>query len=361
MKPQKSTPLNSKLIRSMILTAAMLLSVVSISAKSFEDYQKSVRTARDSVDELSLYFAGEKAETGETDNEYERELVALIRENLPSSEKIEWQGISIETNNQWVTDKIDAYVREKNPAKRAEILTTVGERLDALHEKLAELENPAASERTKDEDKRKLAEILRREDYQKPEQKEESLLERWWREFTEWLESVFPHPNLPDGEPTGFRSFSYVLQIALYSLVVGVIGFLLYKFAPFFADRFAVKEKREKKERVILGERIAAGDSAENLFEEAEKLAHEGNLRAAIRKGYIAVLCDLNDKKIINLAQHKTNRDYLRDVRKRRGLYENINGLTNSYERHWYGFQPTDEEDWNEFRQEYKKVVTASH
>ncbi|MGI8642348.1 MAG: DUF4129 domain-containing protein, partial [Pyrinomonadaceae bacterium] len=135
------------------------------------------------------------------------------------------------------------------------------------------------------------------------------------------------------------------------------IGFLIYRFAPFFANRFRQRVKKEKKDRVILGERLSADETAQNLFNEAEKLALTGNLRGAIRKGYIALLCELSERKIIGLAQHKTNRDYLRDVRQRRELHESMNGLTSNFERHWYGFDKADEKDWEEFRQEYRKAV----
>ncbi len=106
-----------------------------------------------------------------------------------------------------------------------------------------------------------------------------------------------------------------------------MIGFLIYKFAPFLITKFQIREKREKRERVILGEKIAADETPDNLFSEAERMAREGDLRGAIRKGYIALLCELSDRKIIGLSKNKTNRDYLRDVRKKRELYQNMNGL----------------------------------
>ena len=110
---------------------------------------------------------------------------------------------------------------------------------------------------------------------------------------------------------------------------------------------------------MILGERLAANETSENLLDEAEKLARNGDLRGAIRKGYIALLCELSERKIINLAQNKTNRDYLRDVRKKEDLYENIRGLTLNYERHWYGFSEAEPRDWEEFRRDYKRAVSS--
>lgn len=141
--------------------------------------------------------------------------------------------------------------------------------------------------------------------------------------------------------------------------MLGFIAFLIYRFAPFFAERFRRREREEKGERVILGEKLGSDEDARTLFDEAENLARSGNLRAAIRKGYIALLCELSDRKIIGLAQHKTNRDYLRDVRKRDELYRNMHGLTSSFERHWYGFDDASETDWNEFKQTYFQAIKS--
>src|SRR5204863_1993073 len=125
------------------------------------------------------------------------------------------------------------------------------------------------------------------------------------------------------------------------------------------ASRFGSKRKEKKRDRVILGERIADDESAEDLFGEAERLAREGQLRDAIRKGYIALLCELSDRKIIGLARHKTNRDYLRDVRKRRELFENMVGLTGNFERNWYGLRPSAPADWEDFRDRYRQTISS--
>jgi hypothetical protein len=108
---------------------------------------------------------------------------------------------------------------------------------------------------------------------------------------------------------------------------------------------------------VILGETIRAETSASDLFAEAESLARSGDIRGAIRKGYVALLCDLADRKLIGLARYKTNRDYLRDVRKRAGLFERMKRATVRFERHWYGSRPARERDWEEFRDEYHKAL----
>ncbi len=333
---------------------AVVFAPSPIFAKTLAEYKENIEHLKGDI--IAILDEDWTAAEKQT---FEREFLMEATQLLPAEEKIEWQGTTVETDNRWLADKIEEYKNApKNAPKQTAILTETYERLDAIEQKIAQLENLAASSRTKDEDKQKLAEILRREEYQKPKAKEESLFQKIYRKVLEWLANILPRPSLPDSSVNGFQSFSFILQILLYALVLGLIGFLIYRFAPFFANRFRQREKKEKKERVILGKRLLADENANTLFDEAEKLAREGNLRGAIRQGYIALLCELSDRKIIGLANHKTNRDYLRDIRKRRELYENMNGLTSNFERHWYGFDAADATDWEKFRQEYKKVVS---
>lgn len=337
----------------------LLFLPVNIFAKTLAEYHTSVKSAADSTQDLIDYVDEVLEDADLKDNEYEREILAEIRKALPAAEKVEWEGSAVETGNQWLETDLKAYEEEtKDWAKRRAILTDVSERLSAIEAKIAQLETATLSNRSKDEDKRKLAEILRRTEYQKPEA-QESWFQRLQKKIRDWFNEKFPRPDIPEGAGKGLQSASFGLQILLYTVVLGFIAFLIYRFAPFFAEKFRRREKEEKGERVILGEKLSADEDAQTLFDEAEALAREGNLRGAIRKGYIALLCELSDRKIIGLAQHKTNRDYLRDVRKKQTLYQIMNGLTTSFERHWYGFETADEADWHEFKQTYQRAVSS--
>lgn len=340
----------------------VLLLSFSVFAKSLSEYRKGVETAEITVAELVSHLYDIEEGISEPDAVYERGQIEKIRNALPNSERIEWQGSIVETGNQWLNEKLDNFSTEKpDSPKREEILIEISERLASLSLKLKELEAPPVSGRAKDEEKQKLSEILKREEYQKPEEKQKSLFEQWYEKVMKWLEDKMPTPNLPTGNSNSpsLMSAASILQFVLYAVIIGIILFIIYKFAPFFITKFKKREKREKKERVILGEKIAANQDSSTIFDEAENLARQGNLRDAIRKGYIALLCELSDRKVIGLAHYKTNRDYLRDVRKKNKIYENMNGLTASYEKHWYGFESPDEEDWSEFRQKYQQTVSA--
>ncbi len=358
MKPPITQRKKFRFVKKLLAVGAfcLLFLPMCVFAKTLAEYRVEVLSAIDSTAELIDYVD----ENDSKDIEYEREILAAIRRSLPVTEKVEWEGTSVETNNQWLEANLKAFEAEsKDRAKRRLILTDISERLSAIAGKINQLENPATSDRSKDEDKRKLAEILRRAEYQKPPPQEESWFQKLWKKIRAWLDEKFPRPDIPEGASEGLQSLSFGLQMLLYAVLFGFIAFLIYRFAPFFASKFRRREKEEKGERVILGERLAANEDAQSLFSEAEELARSGNLRGAIRKGYIALLCELSDRKIIGLAQHKTNRDYLRDVRKKRELHQNMNGLTRSFERHWYGFDEAVETDWNEFKQTYRQALSS--
>jgi len=350
-------PINPVRFLKFFLIAYLLFSPESIFGKTLAEYRGNIKSAKLLAQNLLSPDVEDESFQGYL--KLERETLSQIRALIPASEKIEWHDASIETNNQWLIDKLKKFEKESpDEPKRWDILNEISERLSALEQKFDELENPSASNRTKDEDKQKLAEILRREEYKQAEEKQESFFQKLYRKLIEWLAEILPRsaPQAPSSNG-GFQSFTFILQMILFALVFGVIGFLVYRFAPFFAGRFRNKEKKEKKKRVILGERLREDETAQNLFDEAERLARTGNLRGAIRKGYIALLCELSERKIIGLSQHKTNRDYLKDVRKQNELYKNMSGLTDNYERHWYGFDSAEETDWEEFRRDYKKAI----
>lgn len=332
-----------------LLFSFFLLLFISsaVNGATLAEYRGKIENARGLADEI-ISGGVEKS----------KEKISKLRRELSTSEKVEWRGSVVETDNKWFQENLDEIEKETDTEKRELILHGIRERLSAIEQKLDELENPSASNRSKDEDKRKLSEILKREEYQKPKEKEESLFSKIMKKLSEWFSREVPEtPQMSPGVLEGFGAIGRFLQIALYVLIFAAIGFLIYKLLPFIESKLRNRQKREKKERVILGEIVAANESSENLLSEAENLAREGNLRGAIRKGYIALLCELSDRKIIGLAQHKTNRDYLRDVRKKPELHENMNDLTDSFERHWYGFEKTELEDWEEFKNGYKKAV----
>ena len=114
---------------------------------------------------------------------------------------------------------------------------------------------------------------------------------------------------MPPGQS---RSVSTLAQWVVFALALAVIAFIIWKFVPrLLRQRRQGKKRGKRGVRVVLGETLAADQTASDLLAEAEGLARAGHLRAAIRKGYIALLCELGDRKC-QLAQHKLSRSTCR-------------------------------------------------
>jgi hypothetical protein len=334
----------------------LLIFVLPGFGATLESYKSKIDSAR----RLALSLE-DSLELGEIDNSIREELISQIRREFPPSERVEWEGGTVETSNEWLLDKTKSVESGTEPGALVWKVIEIREYLSAVLYKIEELEqSTAAAARTKDEDKQKLAEILKREEYQKLERKEESPFQRLLREFLEWLEGLFPKRSGPAQEFSGLGVIASILRGLLYIGLVGLLVFLAYKIAQLFVPALARRQKsKKKKERVILGERLRDNETASDLFGEAEKLAREGNLRGAIRKGYIALLCDLSDRRVIGLSRSKTNRDYLRDVRSRAELHSRMKVVTDTFEQHWYGAQESGESDWSRFRDQYQEAIRS--
>lgn len=323
-----------------------------IFAASLDDYQARLGKAIAGTEELIDIVA-------EEDIELESEAVNGIRALLPKTERIEYDGQTIDTENSWFSTSLDNFESEDDTAKRTEILSGIIERLKAIRTGFEELNAATAAERTKDQDKQKLAEILGRQEFQKPEPKGESLFQKWWRELMEWLAKMWPeNAPTPVGGPS-FEGLRVALQVVIFAAVAALIVFLVWRFVPFFARRRRLG-KEKAGDRVILGERIGEDESAADIFSEAERLARDGDHRGAIRKGYIGLLVELGDRKIVRIARHKTNRDYLSDVRKRDELFTDLSGLTSNFERSWYGLRLVGADDWADFRDRCRRAISSA-
>lgn len=302
------------------------------------------------------------SESGETDTEQEHaeRLIRAFntaRQIVPTDEIIEWEGGRIRVNNSWLEEELKRF-RQLSPYEPggAIILARLIERLGALDDRLSELDQSGGTASTtanKDQEKAWLEAITRREEFaEKPPQK--NVFQRAWERFKEWLNNLFPGSSL---EPGRMSWLSFIAMILVFGLAGCVLGYAIWKLIPFFQRRRAKLKLEPRQARIVLGERLAPDQVAADLLTEAEALARQGELRAAIRKAYIALLCELGDRKVLTLAQHKTNRDYLRAVREKRPLLDEMQKLTNSFENHWYGERQTTADDWTAFRSGYEKVT----
>lgn len=323
-------------------------------------YRERVRKSADALD--SLRWSPDEQSSEASRAASAAATLRYARQSVLTVETVEWNnGASLRVDNAWLDQAFKDYekISSSDASARADALLRIEERLYALSERLVEVEGgkTTVSGGGKDEEKARLAAILRRDEYGKKVE-EESALMRLLRSILRWLANLFP--KVKPIRPGASGRFTGLVQILVIIISLALIAFLLWRYGP----RLLITRSRSGKRgpgqgRVVLGEHLEADQTAADLLAEAEALARGGELRAAIRKGYIALLCELGDRKILRLAQSKTNRDYLSAVRDRKPLYEEMRALTRVFENHWYGSAPATPNDWTIFRAGYEKAVTS--
>jgi hypothetical protein len=343
--------------RQLMFVVLLILFVASgVVAMPLAEYRSRIHQA---ITELESATESERYERAqERDSRLARTLNNVLQ-LVPVNEPVEWKDTRITVNNSWLEDEVKSFQQlSRNDPRATEIPARITERLRAVEDRLTELDSQdkTVAATGKDQEKARLGAILRRAEFN-AQPPQESIVKRMWARFLSWLNSLFPRSS--GLEPGSMSWLSFFAMLLIFALVAGVLGYVIYKLTPFFQRRRAKLKPDKREARIVLGERLAPDQTAADLLDEAEALARKGELRAAIRKAYVALLCELGDRKILTLAQHKTNHDYLRAVREKRPLLDEMQKLTNSFENHWYGFKQTTADDWTAFRSGYEKVLSS--
>ncbi|MEO6393962.1 MAG: DUF4129 domain-containing protein [Pyrinomonadaceae bacterium] len=344
--------------RALGVAAVLFLCVASAAAVPLQRYRQHLHEAEVG---LTALLSSDQETAAERATQF-TETVNAIRESLPAEQTVEWSDGSMKVNNEWLHLAL-GQLESVPPTDRQRTvrILEITERLTALDTRLEEFEKSVVvSTMTDDEAKARLAEILRRKEFeQTPQEKRafERLLERALNWLGKLIQRLFPRATPLSAGSSGV--VGVIARVLVIGLALGLIGFVLWKFLPRFMRRSGRKKAKKREARVVLGEKLEADQTAADIWFEAEALARSGNIRAAIRKGYVALLCELGDRRVVALAEHKTNRDYLRDVHEKRALYAEMRQLTNSFEYHWYGFKPATEADWTAFRSGYRSALAS--
>lgn len=290
-----------------------------------------------------------------------------VRSLVPPVEQVRGaDGGTHEVDNRWLHSGLDEYERlpaySSNESAPVDSLEGLVGRLRSLAARVSELEGASVSgaKRDKEAEKGRLAAILRGPDFAAKDARG-SALSRIIDSLLVWLRELLRKllPEWGPLQPGAGGEGSTVAQVIIYALAAAAIVFVA---RAYWRRRGSGKKRApERGPRVILGERLAPDQTASDLLEEAERLARLGNLRGAIRKAYIALLCELADRRVVRLAQHKTNRDYLQSVRKSSPqTYDLFRPLTLNFERHWYGSESATEEDWDDFRTRCRRALETN-
>lgn len=147
-----------------LCTVILIVSVYSIRAIPLAEYRQNVHQAMIALDALQSSGARERLAN-------ESATLAEVRRLLPVSQKIELIDQStLEVHNDWLEIKLKEYQNAAGSTEtKTKILLAAAEQLGAIENRLVELEKAAAGNYSKNSDKQKLDEILRRPEFKKPE------------------------------------------------------------------------------------------------------------------------------------------------------------------------------------------------
>ncbi|HZF38624.1 MAG TPA: DUF4129 domain-containing protein [Blastocatellia bacterium] len=284
-------------------------------------------------------------------------LTSEVKRLLPASEEVEFNGAITRVDNAWLHEAMNnvAKTAEGDAERRLPLLGEISARLARLRQsvKAAQTaEDPALQDQ-----RARLDNILARPEYQS-EEKRESAIARWIRQMMESIARLLMKlfgGSSARAPQTGGAGLVLILRALLFLVVIAALIFGAVKLARRFQARQKPAEEAETRE--ALGEVIAEDATAADLFAMASDLARQGEYRKAIRRAYIALLCDFDQRGKLRLGRSKTNRDYLDAMRSEQRIYPTFSVMTFAFERAWYGQERATEEEFQNFVTLYQEAI----
>ena len=190
----------------------------------------------------------------------------------------------------------------------------------------------------------------------------QALKKRWFPEGDK--------PSAPQAEHTGGGNIGEILTYLVYGLcaVVGtVLAYLGWKAwrrrtAPELAGK-AVSSGAPVGPDLSSEEVLATQLPEDEWLQLARRLLETGEHRLALRAFYLSILSLLGTRGLLVISRHKSNRDYLAELRRRARdraeLQSAFNRNVGRYERVWYGPHPASQDLFDRFLADRQLIVDA--
>jgi hypothetical protein len=333
----------------LLLCACCLSLVPARGATSLDDYAARVSQAAERAAELARSTGGDEAS--------ERSALGNVTGLLPATEDITHGGEVVHVDNSWLHQAVSGLNWGDDEARRAQ-LRDIAEWLGALGRRLREAAGGAVTQGAPSAAEERLRQILSREEFQ-AEAQQDSFLRAWLRKIQEAIDRLLVWlftRNGPGGAPSAgtVRLLRYLILGVAVAAALVCVAMLLRRWRWGGLRR---RRKQEAEAREVLGEQLEAGATADDLLREAAEMARKGDFRLAIRRAYIALLCELEQRGKLKLHRSKTNNDYLRELSRDAEKLPPVAQMTSRYERVWYGRGEATLEDYAKFIERYREVA----
>lgn len=317
----------SKLALTSLLT--ILFAVEAMAESNLLNYENRVVRAAEQIERIKA------------DKEYGEEGITYIKRLLPRSEQIEFEGSEVSVDNTWLYALLDSYAGEKDPQQRVARLNEASGMLRALDDHLRRAQAGEASDKGGAGDR--IREILGRSAYQ-PERETAigAYIKKMLRTVRGFMSDVYSALTRLMQKLFGASAqgawISKLLIVALLAAALVV--------AARMARRLRVPRAKRKKTRLILGEEIKADSTSRELADAGLAAARAGDFRTAVRKLYVSLLYEMDERNLIELDDSATNHEYLSKVSRFTALAGPMRHLTDRFDHVWYGMFPSSEEDF---------------
>ena len=161
--------------------------------------------------------------------------------------------------------------------------------------------------------------------------------EKKWREAVGSADFRETPSRAQEKDPSVHYSLPWagaLLKIVSYIAIPGIVIFLLYLVLKDMSFNVKIRRTREKTDEL---EKAPENIEDVDISGELDRARREGNFRMAVRLYYLALLKKLHERDVIAWKKDKTNRDYLSEVFSKDFHFQEMQGLTVSYEAVWYG------------------------
>ena len=195
----------------------------------------------------------------------------------------------------------------------------------------------------------------------------------WFSAVSEWIKKWWNRRHdVPEPVPSGSSGaglfgalLSRPVLLGLAAILTGAILFLFWR------------QWQGRRAAVVVGKAVAAGPApvpdltddtvlATQLPEDewlrlADGLLARGERRLALRALYLSGLSSLAARGLLAIARHKSNRDYVQELRRRGriepALQEAFGRNVARFERVWYGAHAADDALLSEFQTDRQRVL----
>ena len=187
---------------------------------------------------------------------------------------------------------------------------------------------------------------------------------RWIDSVEDWLRHLFNREH-KHREPRDVGNFNWAgaARITLWLLIIAlvvIVGLLILRWS-----RGRINEPETAVAETAVPDLTQEDVTADQLPEDgwlrlANELIERGDLRLAVRAYYLAGLAHLGERKLINIARYKSDRDYDRELRRRArgndGLLSAFDANLVTFEASWYGDHPVSRDTLGGFSENLEKI-----